>query len=235
MSDFLLIHGSCHGAWCWRDVIPALQALGHTARAIDLPSHGADKTPLADVTLENCGQAVRDAISGPTVLVGHSWGGYPITAAAELDPTHITRLVYLCAYTPWDGMSLADMRRQADRQPVLGAVEKSEDGISYTVKPDQQRALFYHDCPDDAVAFARANLCPQAIKPQETPLTVTDRSAQIPRSYIRCSNDQTIPPEFQTVMAGRFAPEDRHEMPTSHSPFFADPNGLAALLDRIVA
>ena len=29
MAEYLLIHGSCHGAWCWRDVIPALEALGH--------------------------------------------------------------------------------------------------------------------------------------------------------------------------------------------------------------
>ena len=53
MSDFLLIHGSCHGAWCWDDLIPELEALGHTARAIDLPSHGADKTPVAEVSLDS--------------------------------------------------------------------------------------------------------------------------------------------------------------------------------------
>ena len=38
MAAFLLVHGSCHGAWCWRDVIPALDGLGHSARAVDLRS-----------------------------------------------------------------------------------------------------------------------------------------------------------------------------------------------------
>jgi pimeloyl-ACP methyl ester carboxylesterase len=49
MAEFLLIHGSCHGAWCWRDVLPELERLGHSARAIDLPSHGVDQTPIKDV------------------------------------------------------------------------------------------------------------------------------------------------------------------------------------------
>ena len=39
MARFLLIHGSCHGAWCWRDLLPELAARGHEARAIDLPFH----------------------------------------------------------------------------------------------------------------------------------------------------------------------------------------------------
>lgn len=62
MAEFLLIHGSCHGAWCWRDVIPELEALGHTARAIDLPSHGDDRTPIADVTLDLYRDAILEAI-----------------------------------------------------------------------------------------------------------------------------------------------------------------------------
>ena len=38
MARFLLIHGASHGAWCWRDVIPRLAALGHEAQALDLPN-----------------------------------------------------------------------------------------------------------------------------------------------------------------------------------------------------
>ncbi|MGR3365166.1 MAG: alpha/beta fold hydrolase, partial [Maritimibacter harenae] len=62
MARFLLIHGSNHGAWCWRDTIPALEALGHEARAIDLPSHGDDPTPIAEVTLDGYADAVLEAL-----------------------------------------------------------------------------------------------------------------------------------------------------------------------------
>ncbi|MEZ5867275.1 MAG: alpha/beta fold hydrolase [Defluviimonas denitrificans] len=83
MAEFLLIHGSCHGAWCWRDLIPALAALGHTARAIDLPAHGADTTPATEATLDLYADRILAAIDGPVTLVGHSAAGYPITLAAE--------------------------------------------------------------------------------------------------------------------------------------------------------
>ena len=111
MSDILLVHGSCHGAWCWRDLEPALEALGHSARSIDMPGHGADPTPVGAVTLDSCAQAVVDGLRENTVVLAHSWGGFPATRAADLAPGRIARLIYLCAYAPWDGYSLANMRR----------------------------------------------------------------------------------------------------------------------------
>ncbi|WP_294228494.1 alpha/beta fold hydrolase [uncultured Shimia sp.] len=234
MSDILLVHGSCHGAWCYRDLIPALEALGHTARAIDMPSHGADTTPVVDVTLDSCAQSIIDALGTDTVVLGHSWGGFPITRAADLAPGRIARLIHLCAYVPWDGYSLADMRRAAPRQPLMKAVLKSEDGVSYTIDPAQVRDAFYHDCPEGTADFALANLSPQSIAAQETKITLSDGHQQAPRSYIRCLDDQTIPPEFQVTMTEDWPTADVYEMPTSHSPFFADPTGLAALIDRIL-
>ena len=137
MSDILLVHGTCHGAWCFRDVIPALEALGHNARAIDMPSHGEDATPVADVTLDSCAQSIVDALGDNTVVLGHSWGGFPITRAADMAPEKIARLIYLCAYAPWDGYSLAEMRRAAPRQPLMHAVVKSEDGKKLHHRPCQ--------------------------------------------------------------------------------------------------
>ena len=233
MARFLLIHGAGHGAWCWRDVLPALAALGHEARAIDLPSHGEDRTPVAAVTLDLYAQAILDALEPETILVGHSMGGYPISRAADLDASRIARLVYLCAYTPWDGLSLAEMRRLAPRQPLLRAIRRAPDGRSMTFDPAIAPEVFYQDCPAEAVAYALPRLCPQAVLPQETPVTLGPAARALPRSYIVCRNDGAIPAEFQDEMAARFAPEDRHEMACGHSPFLADPQGLADLLDRI--
>lgn len=234
MTDFLLVHGSCHGAWCWRDVIPALEALGHSARAIDLPSHGQDPTPAAEVTLESYARAVIEAIDGKAVLVGHSMGGYPITQAAEYAPERVARLIYLCAYVPRPGESLADMRRSASRQPLAPAIRVAPDRVTMSFDPQMAEAVFYHDCPEGTVEYALAHLCPQPMKPQSTPLDATGRSAGIPRSYIRCDDDRAIPPEFQESLTRDWPAEDVHALPVSHSPFFAMPERLAALLDEIV-
>ena len=233
MADFLLIHGSCHGAWCWRDLIPALATLGHKARAIDLPGHGGDLTPLSRITLQAYAKAILDAIEKPVILVGHSMAGYPISLAAELAPAKISRLVYLCAYVPEGDFSLAEMRKRAPRQPLMPAVIRSEDGKSFRIDPAQTEAVFYHDCPEGTAAYANMRLCAQAVAPQETPCPLGANYASVPRSYIRCTEDRTIPPEYQVTMTETWPADDVHAMATSHSPFFADPEGLARRLDGI--
>ncbi|MFC7705374.1 alpha/beta fold hydrolase [Plastorhodobacter daqingensis] len=232
MAQFLLIHGSCHGAWCWRDVLPLLQAAGHEARAIDLPSHGADPTPAAKVTLELYARAILGAITDPVVLVGHSMAGYPISLAAELAPQRIDKLVYLCAYVPRNGMSLADMRRAGPSQPLLEAIRRSDDGLTFRIDPRMAEAKFYHDCAH-AVPYALPRLCPQPILPQDTPLTLGAAYASVPRHYIRCTDDRTIPPDYQVTMTHGWPSDTVSDMETSHSPFFAAPAELAARLVRI--
>ena len=233
MADFLLVHGSCHGAWCWRDLIPELTALGHSARAIDMPSHGDDQTPVADVTLVRCRDAVLSASTPDTVVVGHSWGGYPISAAAGTAPGKMRALIYLCAYVPISGKSMAQMRKRAARQPLISSVQKSPDGLSYTVVPDQVRALFYHDCAEETAEFAAQRLCPQAIRPQETPLVLGEGFANLPKAYIRTLDDRTVPTEYQAEMCSGFPPDMKFTIDSSHSPFFSHPKELALMLSQI--
>ena len=233
MADFLLVHGSCHGAWCWRDLIPALTARGHTARAIDLPGHGQDKTPYQEVTLESYAKAIIDAIETPVTLVGHSMAGFPISLAAEMAPDRIDRLIYLCAYAAQNGRSLVEMRAEAPRQPMADAAIRTTDGLAFRVDPDKAAALFYNDCPAEVVEFALPRLCLQALAPQTTRIRLGEACNSVKRSYIRCDDDRTIPPEYQRTMTEGWPAEDVHALPTGHSPFFADPAGLADLLPRI--
>ena len=233
MADFLLVHGSCHGAWCWRDLIPALETRGHSVRAIDMPSHGSDPTSIDQVTLDSCRNAVLAASRSDTIIVGHSWGGYPISAAAELRPDAMRGLIFLSAYVPENGLSMVEMRRKSPRQTIVDAVEKSTDGLSYTVKPDSVKALFYHDCPEEVLLYALARLCPQAIAPQEARLTLTAHFQDMPKAYIRTLDDHTIPPEYQHIMSLSMPEGMRHSIQSSHSPFFSHPEKLADLLDDI--
>ena len=51
MSYYVLVHGSWQGSWCWEKVVPILREAGHEVVAPDLPGHGEDETPAAEVTL----------------------------------------------------------------------------------------------------------------------------------------------------------------------------------------
>jgi pimeloyl-ACP methyl ester carboxylesterase len=230
MARFLLIHGSCHGAWCWRDVLPLLHAAGHEAQAIDLPSHGADRTPPSEVTLDLYARTIVDAIDQPVTLVGHSMAGYPISLAAELAPEKVARLVYLCAYVPAPGMSLVDMRRAGPRQPLMDAIVTAPDKRSFTFDPAKVGDKLYHDCPGATLGFALPRLCPQAILPQATPVVLTRRYGAVERHYIRCTDDRTIPPEYQATMSDGWPSGTVTTLPSGHSPFFACPNLLAQRL-----
>src|ERR1700749_4876043 len=97
VAGFVLVHGAWHGAWCWRDVAPALRVAGHAVEAIDLPAHGEGERAPGSVRLEEYVEAVCAAVERaprPVVLVGHSFGGVPITQAAERLPDRIGLLVY---------------------------------------------------------------------------------------------------------------------------------------------
>lgn len=233
MSDILLVHGAAHGAWCWHRVIPALQALGHRARAIDLPSHGDDGTDPATVTLDSYAKAILRALDGPTILVGHSMGGFPITAAAQAAPDRIAALIYVCAYLPKAGQTLAEMRRAGPRQPLAGAFQIDDSRTTFTFDPEKAPALFYHDCPADDLALAQRRLCRQPIAPQETPILDTALAEALPRFYIRCTEDRVIPPEYQETMAAGLPPDHISTLPCGHSPFFASPDALAQRIDAI--
>lgn len=229
MSKFLLVHGTGHGAWCWRDLIPELHRLGHQARAIDLPCHGEDHTPIADANLDSYARAILDALETPTIVVGHSMGGFPITQAACLKPDNIRHLVYLCAYVPTPETSLVEMRKAWPEQPLANAFDVSTDRQSFRFKPELIQDRLYQDCPE-VLEFARDHLCDEPMAPS---MTAISGQHMVPASYIRCTTDRAIPPAYQTQMAKRC--DATYDFNAGHSPFFADPAGLATILDRISA
>ncbi|TCP62323.1 pimeloyl-ACP methyl ester carboxylesterase [Rhodovulum bhavnagarense] len=231
ITEFLLIHGSNHGAWCWRDVLPPLAAAGHAARAIDLPGAGLDGTPLDAVTLDSYRDAVLGALHGRTILVGHSLGGVTITAAAAAAPEKVAALVYLCAWAPRPGDSARDLRARYGCEALMGAMRRSPDRLTTSFADETLEELFYHDCPPGTADYARDHLSAQPIAPGMAPaLAVPD---SVPRHYIRCTGDRIIPPEAQADMTRDWPADHVHDLATGHSPFFADPVGLAELLTRI--
>jgi pimeloyl-ACP methyl ester carboxylesterase len=113
---------------------------GVSAAAIGLPCHGADATPPGLVTLNDYARSITDALTEPTLLAGPSAGGFAITAAAERDLSHMAGLIYLSAYIPAPGLSLADLRRAGPCQPLGRALHLSDDRLPFRCLTPQRRA-----------------------------------------------------------------------------------------------
>ncbi|WP_366934226.1 alpha/beta hydrolase [Phaeobacter sp.] len=232
----LLVHGSCHGAWCWRDLVPALAAQGVSAETVDLLGHGATQTAqtdLSQITLQDTAAALRAAVGEKTIVLGHSWGGYPISAAADLG-VPMRGLIYLCAYVPKPGKSMIDMRKDGPRQTLTGKTVKSADGASYRFDTEHAADLLFHDCPAEVADYGVPRLCAQAIRPQDTVLELGTQWANTPKAYIQCTQDRVIPLEYQAQMVADWPENSVHALHSSHSPFFSQPARLAEKIAQIM-
>lgn len=229
MSEVILISGACHGAWCWAETLPHLAALGLTARALDLPGHGPDHTPPDRVTLDLYADAILGQITRPATLVGHSAGGYAIAAAALKRPDLVRRLIYLTAWIPQPGRSLADLRRATRPQALTRAIRLAPDRLTYGFATESYAETFAQDAPAETVERALRNLCPEPVAPHETPLPA---APQTPAFAIFCDQDRAIPPALQRQLASAIPPDRTARLATSHSPFLSQPRALAQTIAR---
>ncbi|MDF2119020.1 alpha/beta fold hydrolase [Roseiarcaceae bacterium H3SJ34-1] len=113
-KTFVLVHGSWHGGWCYDRVAALLHARGHKVFAPTLTGL-ADRSHLISdaVTLDTHIADIVNVIDwhdlSDVVLCGHSYGGVPVTGAADQRHERIAALVYLDAYIPRDGQALIDV------------------------------------------------------------------------------------------------------------------------------
>lgn len=231
MASFLLIHGASHGAWCWDKLVPQLTARGHRATAIDLPGHGDDGTPRNNVRMNDYVLRVLDHLAPDTILVGHSFGGFPITLAAARAPEKLRALVYVCALIPRPGVAFTTFRAEAISQELSEAQTVDRiAGVTHAI-PEKAGPVFYSDCSAKDRDWALARLTPQPIAVMTEPTEFTPPDTA--RHYVRCTADRVIYPEFQRTTSQGWS--DVYDMDTGHSPFLSDPGGLADILDRVAS
>lgn len=121
MTTYVLVHGAASGAWVWHRVMPHLKQQGHRVIAPDLPGHGLNPRPMAEITLAayvDCVGEILAAQTEPVILVGHSLGGAVITQVAEQYPDRIHTLVYLAGYLLRSGETMLEIT-QADDESLL--------------------------------------------------------------------------------------------------------------------
>lgn len=231
MTTLILVHGACHGGWCWEKVVPPLEAMGLRVIAPDMPALPlSEKDPVARWGAIVAELAAREAEHDRVVIAGHSRGGVVISAAAEAAPDAIGGLIYVAASLLPDRQTLNGAWRAFTDQPAKW-VAADGDGLSFTIAEGAYHRLFCPDSDDGTAAWAKARLRPEPIAAFMAPLRISDdRFGRVPRAYVEARRDQIIPLAFQRSMQERLPCAPVIRLDADHSPFLAMPERLAEAL-----
>jgi pimeloyl-ACP methyl ester carboxylesterase len=231
--QFLLLHGSWHGGWCWDRLKPILEERGHTVSAptlIGLGELSAEVTPDTGLHthVAQIAELIRRENFSDVVVVGHSYAGLLMVELAELVADRLAYFVYLDALVPGDDQSAFDL---------MPGVEESfrkrmkESGSDYLVPPLPPDVMGISD-PDD-VAWMLKRLTPMPIRTHMEKVRAPEQAAMsIPSSYIRC---------LQFSLGATYAAWAKEqgwpvfELDTGHDAMITEPVALAELLDRAAA
>jgi pimeloyl-ACP methyl ester carboxylesterase len=233
MSTYLLVHGAWHTGRCWERVVPLLESAGHLVFAPSLTGYG-DRAHLLDpdvgldTHVADVVRLITEEDLTDVVLVGHSYAGLVISAAADQAPERITNLVFLDAMVPADGESAADVL------PVtrfLIDATLSEGGWRVPPLPElpPPSGLFGVTDPTDA-AWLRTMLSDHPVRCLQQPVRLDNPAARaIPRTHIHNTVGQ---PEG---IARRPVPETEQvwELPTGHDCMITMPAELSELLLKL--
>jgi pimeloyl-ACP methyl ester carboxylesterase len=215
----VLVHGAFADGSSWAKVIPILEANGFTVIAVQNPL-----TSLADDVATT--KRVIDAQPGSVVVVGHSYGGAVISAAAA-GKSNVKALVYVAAFAPETGEVLSAPGEKFAPPALSTALVPDSAGFLYI---DRSK---FHDafCKDVPAADARVMAATQ--KPVNGSVFAAAVSSAawktIPSWYIVASEDQAINPDLERFYAKRIGATTT-EIRSSHVPFLSHPQEVAKVI-----
>ncbi|VIO71548.1 Pyrethroid hydrolase [Bradyrhizobium ivorense] len=184
---FVLVHGAWHGGWCWADLARELRERGHRVTTPTLTGLGERAHLLSPaVDLET---HISDVVSHidaeeltEIVLVGHSYGGFPIRGAAAQRAEKIAQIVYLDAFVPLDGEMVASYVPSDRLAMFRDLLAKDPAG---TIPPPRANA-FGLTTPDQA-AWVERRLVPHPVRTYLQPIRFeSTKSARNAQHYIAC-------------------------------------------------
>ncbi|MCC4909425.1 alpha/beta fold hydrolase [Microbacterium sp. cx-59] len=224
----VLVHGAWVGGWEFAGIIPLLQHAGWSIETVELPSTGSTGTMSADADAVT---AALDRAPGPVLLVGHSYGGVPVTQAG--DHRAVAGIVYVAAFALDQnesvqsalGGELPGVWSAAEGQVRLGADRAALVALVSTGLPPGT---------PPAVGEQLADMFrPQSLASLTEPVrSVAWRTK--PSWYVLTENDDLVPPDFQRSLAER-AGAEIIRVPTGHAPFQEAPADFVAVIERIAA
>ena len=215
--NIILVHGGWADGGSWSKVIPTLTNAGHRVIAVQLPLHNAAED-IATV------KRAVELVGGPTILVGHSYGGYVITNAGANNP-NVTGLVYIAAFAPDEGEALGTFVTP-DKLPP-GIIIADSAGLTY-LNPDLFHEAFAADVNATEALIMAVSQKPfnQSIfgEPSGPPAW-----KELPTWYQVSDSDRMIPPDTQRMFAQRMN-ATTISIDTSHSSYVAHPDEIAQLI-----
>jgi pimeloyl-ACP methyl ester carboxylesterase len=227
---FVLVHGAWHGGWCWRRIAERLEQRGHRVFAPTLTGLGERAHLLSpsinlDTHIADVVNLIRYEGLNDIVLVGHSYAGFVISGVAEQEEAAIGSFVFLDAFVPEDGDSMATIGTQATRDAIEAATKRGET----TLPP--RPAEFFRVNPADRAWVDR--LCgPHPIGAFVQPVKLSGARERIgKRAYIRASAYPN--PVFDAHAAKLKArPGWRvYDVPSGHDVMVDMPDRLVEILD----
>jgi pimeloyl-ACP methyl ester carboxylesterase len=226
VATFVIVHGGWDGGWARQQVADGLRSAGHGAFIPTLTGSG-ERMHLArrDVDLRTHIQDIVNLLNdeelSDVVLVGSCFGGMVITGVADWVPERLARLVYLDAFVPHDGESLADLLSPSLLDTYVTRARAMGDG--WRVPPDPPDVERWTDAP---------------LKAPTTPLKLRyPDSNALPRLFIECTakpDDSPLTPIFAAMAAQARADGGAyHAFPADHWPPLSHARELAGLLRQL--
>jgi pimeloyl-ACP methyl ester carboxylesterase len=229
--SIVLVHGAWADTSSWNGVIQRLQADGYTVYAPPDPLQGLryDSAYLADFL---------HSISGPIVLVGHSYGGAVITNAATGDP-QVKALVYVDAFAPAQGQTLEQLLAS---RPGSCAVPANLTVVPFPGAPSGVGDAYikqsaFPGCMADGLPAAEARVLAVTQLPIAT-IALTQKTGvpawkTIPSWAVVGTADHAIPPALQLAMAHR-AHAHITEVDAPHLSMVSDPGTVTNVILQAV-
>ena len=232
-KTYVLVHGAWHGGWCWRPVAGALRAEGHrvftpTQTGLGERRHLLSSEITMDTFINDLTNLIEMEDLQNVILVGHSFGGIPISGVADRMPDRIGHLVYLDSLLLESGQSTFGVLPPE----VVAARRKlvAEQGLGIAMPPPPVTAF---GIPEDhpQAAWVREHLTPHPVGTYESTLNLAGPVGNNrPRTYIQCTNPVYGPAESSRQLVRRQQGWRWLEIPTAHDAMVTAPADLSRML-----
>jgi pimeloyl-ACP methyl ester carboxylesterase len=189
----------------------------------------APQFPLSSLTDDVARlRQVLDFQDGPTIVVGHSYGGQIITALGQ-DAPHVVGLVYIAAFALDEGESLGALLSQGPVTPALAHLFTDSRGFGWLSEDD----FVNHFAADVEPTRARVLYAVQQALAASAFTDVMGAPAwrSLPSWYLVAQNDEAIPPEAERQFATRMG-ATTVEAPSSHVAMVSHPQDVAELIEK---
>ncbi|MBX3084260.1 MAG: alpha/beta hydrolase [Anaerolineae bacterium] len=224
LPNIVLVHGAWADGSSWSEIIPLLQAKGYNVTAPQFPL-----TTMKD-NLARLRQVLSDQ-TGPTILVGHSFGGQIITSLGT-DAPNVVGLVYIAAFGLDEGESIGKLLEGAPPTPALAHLRFDAQGFAWM--PEEDFVKHFASDVDPAKAKEMYAVQQPIFGAALAEVMTTPTWKSQPSWYMVATNDEAIPPDAERLFAKRMG-ATVVEVEASHVPMVSKPEEVVKLIETAVA